>query len=338
MKGFCAILTALLICLLSCTALAWVPEGRYQTTGDLPKSMRDTLANEEAFLSGIYNGDTAYLTVDAGSNARRILIFREKGGVWELISQSAPLAQVRSCDAYVGGTSPHELYLFYGGNCFTFCEEADGKWRLHFVQAEEGFFWLTNGLRWYDKEGEHYLYGVSAVRDLSALDAATLPWTLAEARGLIDTDGWAVVNNANPQDRLPLRAEPSQGAKSLGGYYSGTPVCVTEIQGDWAKVDIYGARGYMTLRYLAMGPEMERVRSAFLDRSVTEEATLRGVKIYAQPDPLAQVIGRMIDEKGYIPWGTFHIIGTIGDEWYHIVVNDGQCGYVEAKDFWEGNG
>ena len=50
----------------------------------------------------------------------------------------------------------------------------------------------------------------------------------AEYGGDADTDGYlAVVANPNLSDRLNLREKPDAGSKSLGRFYSGTPVYVT---------------------------------------------------------------------------------------------------------------
>jgi len=35
---------------------------------------------------------------------------------------------------------------------------------------------------------------------------------------------WLYIANPNPNDRLHLRAEPYDGAKSLGKYYNGAPI------------------------------------------------------------------------------------------------------------------
>ncbi len=65
----------------------------------------------------------------------------------------------------------------------------------------------------------------------------------------------AIVNNPNPADRLHLRQNPSSDAVSLGKYYNGTLVTVTEFVNDhWVRVTIGESgnySGYMDANYLA---------------------------------------------------------------------------------------
>ena len=80
-----------------------------------------------------------------------------------------------------------------------------------------------------------------------------------------DTAGYlAVVANPNLSDRLNLREKPDAGSKSLGRFYSGTPVYVTSRETardkedrEWLPVNLMGnfeagvrLEGYMLKEYL----------------------------------------------------------------------------------------
>ena len=88
--------------------------------------------------------------------------------------------------------------------------------------------------------------------DITTVDWNSLPGSFEEALAVMDTLAWAVVNNPDPEDRLHLRAE-TEGAKSLGKYYNGTPVRITEQKGDWVHVELFGINGWMMKRYLVFG-------------------------------------------------------------------------------------
>ena len=87
----------------------------------------------------------------------------------------------------------------------------------------------------------------------------------AEYGGDADTDGYlAVVANPILSDRLNLREKPDAGSKSLGRFYSGTPVYVTSRETardkegrEWLPVNLMGnfeagvrLEGYMLKEYL----------------------------------------------------------------------------------------
>ena len=337
-----SLLIAGLLLMLPSVGLAWAPEGWFDTLEALPTAIRSELPADESFLKSFYNGDTAYVCTETSGGAQRIHIFRETNGDWALLLSSISFPKVNGNAPYFGSTSSSRLYLFSGDDCFVFSESAKAEWRLSYVQSDatdtSDFYWLPNGIRWEDEYGTHAIYGNLPSFLLADMDPALLPYTLAQARRLLQVEDWAVVSNPNPQDRLHLRAKPSQDAPSLGKYYSGTPVHILQTQGDWAQVDIYGVQGYMMLRYLVLGEAMETVPSAFPYRVVTQKAAVEGVKIYAQPElssPVTAIVGKGFSDA---PIRQFHIIGVVGDEWYHVALDDDQSGYVRAEDFWEGNG
>lgn len=58
------------------------------------------------------------------------------------------------------------------------------------------------------------------------------------------------VNNPRSDDRLNLRANPSEKAQSLGRYYNGTQVEVLGVADAWVHVRVGGRMGYMMAKYL----------------------------------------------------------------------------------------
>ena len=143
------------------------------------------------------------------------------------------------------------LDLFHAGNGsiqlewrdreVAFALAEDGQWRLRWVTLHE-----AQGSSYYDV----YYCGVKNRDDDDSLgrnkvlvgtlrgstlfdtDFDALSHTEMELERALDRDGWAVVSNPDPKDRLHLRAKPKKGAQSLGKFYNGTPVQVIEKLGE----------------------------------------------------------------------------------------------------------
>ncbi|MDR1569459.1 MAG: SH3 domain-containing protein [Oscillospiraceae bacterium] len=60
----------------------------------------------------------------------------------------------------------------------------------------------------------------------------------------------AVVSNPQSGSRLNLRATPSRASTILGQYKNGTPVTIYEEIGEWYRVKISGANGYVMAKYV----------------------------------------------------------------------------------------
>ena len=340
MKRIKALSMALILCtiILACwPAQAWVPDEWYETLTDLPPSVQTLLSGKSEFVSGVRGGDTIFVLFDEGNNTRRINIFREEGGNFQLECESAPLPRWRDSTASIGCSGGDVFYLIYDGGSvyFNFGRMYDSAWKLVVVQASEIFGFDAVGL--YGEISGQVLCGTIANTDLSTLNVAQLPATYAEAIGLVDMAGWALVKSDKPTDRLHLRTAPSTDAASIGRYYSGAPVRILEDLGEWAKVSVVGVQGYMMTQFLAFGQDMLGVERWFLSRigkRLIEEDAEQGVNVYASPDSNSTVMGVL---RGNNHW-TVHIIATVGDNWYHILCDDGLSGYVEARHFWDGNG
>ena len=135
-----------------------------------------------------------------------------------------------------------------------------------------------------------------------------LPSTLQEAQEHLRSDGWAIVNNPDPADRLHLRAKPDRSADSLGKYYNGTPVEVVRVKGDWVQVRVDTAEGWMMKKYLDMTPELSVSLSAMPRLQLAQSAA----DLYARSSLNSNVL-RMVDNT----WDML-VIGLIEDEWYHV--------------------
>ena len=215
---------------------------------------------------------------------------------------------------------------------------ADGTWQLEWVMNSGAPSFDYNvefcGVAYeWTNQGTDCLYIgslSSGMDNLLTIDLNQLPTSMESLISLVDPDGWAVVNNPNPADRLHLRTEPKRGAKSLGKFYNGTPVQVHEIKGDWCRVSIGldgHIEGWMMKEYLAFGEQMQDVDCVFPQLGLKEEH--QNAPAYTDQD---------MDSTGYRLNGTIWIAGVVDDELYVILTNRGETGYMPQEWFWEGNG
>lgn len=215
---------------------------------------------------------------------------------------------------------------------------ADGTWQLEWVMNSGAPSFDYNvefcGVAYeWTNQGTDGLYigSLSAGMDnLLTIDLNQLPTSMESLISLVDPDGWAVVNNPNPADRLHLRVEPKRGAKSLGKFYNGTPVQVHETEGDWCRVSIGldgHLEGWMMKEYLAFGEQMQDVDCVFPQLGLKEEH--QNAPAYADQD---------MDGNGYHLNGIIWIAGVVDDELYVILTNRGETGYMPQEWFWAGNG
>jgi len=316
-------------------AQAWAPDEWYETPADLPASIQAVLPAKMTYVEGMRGGDTIYVLLDDGDGSRCVYIFCKDGEDYQLDCKSAPLSDLHGSKAGIGSSGSNELYLIYddGNTYFTFKRMHNNTWTLRYAQSHEEFGVDVVGL--HQLNTDRYICGTVINADLSTLDATRLPATFAEAfDSMIDTDGWSFVKSDKPTDRLHLRTAPSTDAASIGRYYSGTPVQVLEDQGEWAKVSVAGIQGYMMMKFLAFGQDMLNVERWFPSKYLTEKDAEQGVNVYANPDTNATVIGVLRGGDGLRQY----ILANVGDDWYHVLRDDGLSGYVEVSHFWDGNG
>lgn len=213
---------------------------------------------------------------------------------------------------------------------------ADGQWRLEWarIPGDAGTlevscrFWGVS--TWLPAASRDGLFiGDLAQMVLDGADLAALPGTEEALAAAMNRDGWAVVRNPDPADRLHLRVRPDRSAESLGKFYNGTPLSVLGQEGDWTRValGLNGPEGWMMTRYLAFGREMDEVEPAFLSLMYVLELEER------QPAYSAPHEG---PEKELA--GNIYVVGVVEDEWYILLTDLGDAGYVPQSWLWEGNG
>lgn len=215
---------------------------------------------------------------------------------------------------------------------------ADGTWQLEWVMNSGAPSFDYNvefcgvAYEWTNQGTDGLYIGSlsSGMDNLLTIDLNQLPTSMESLISLVDPDGWAVVKNPNPADRLHLRVEPKRGAKSLGKFYNGTPVQVHETEGDWCRVSIGldgHLEGWMMKEYLAFGEQMQDVDCVFPQLGLKEEH--QNAPAYADQD---------MDGNGYHLNGTIWIAGVVDDELFVILTNRGETGYMPQEWFWAGNG
>lgn len=276
------------------------------------------------------------LIADGEDGARRLYVLEYRDGGYS-VAQSSPLPSGASFDDFHSWND----FLVYISNEMDYVSigrQFSGTWSIIYIGATD---WFSVGENYVDDEQgilsngkEQRYYGYTPWNDIATLDFSALPKTVAEAIKLLDQNGWALVNNPNPADRLHLRVRPDKDAASLGKYYSGTPVCVLSQSGEWSRVSVAGVKGYMMTKYLAFGKDMQSVRNAFPDLSLREDLYVSGIPLYEAADTGANLVTFI---HGNVT--SFTILGVAGDEWYHVIFDrEGLAGYVKQDCCWPGNG
>lgn len=215
--------------------------------------------------------------------------------------------------------------------------DTDGEWRLEWawIPSDAGTleysscrFWGVS-VRLPPEKRDGLFVGDLAQMVLDGADLAALPGTGEALAAAMNRDGWAVVRNPDPADRLHLRVQPDRSAESLGKFYNGTPLRVLGQEGDWTRValGLNGPEGWMMTRYLAFGSEMDEVAPAFLSLMYVLELEERQ-PAYSAP--------RKGAEKELA--GNIYVVGLVEDEWYILLTDLGDAGYVPQSWLWEGNG
>lgn len=140
------------------------------------------------------------------------------------------------------------------------------------------------------------------------------PAALAGGGNNADNTQYAVVYNPDPTDRLNLRTLPDTGSISLGKFYTGTPVSVKRIEGEWAYVTLYDDfSGYMHTDFLRFGTQADAVASAMPVVTVTAptgkhiaDSMMRGASVLATLH-----IGMQMEVMGVMEDWLFVRAGTI---------------------------
>ena len=221
--------------------------------------------------------------------------------------------------------------------------DRQGTWRLQWVMPPSNETWAPN-------YGYVYVYGAWQDRLCGELDVPDLmdghfeelPDTVDDLMARIDTTGWAVVNNPDPEDRLYLRKSPARGAEALGKFWNGTVFRVLETKGDWCRVEIGTngvLEGWMMKKYLTFGSDMNSVFRPYRDYELKESILTTSSVRQTWTDPWLTDLSSLVIGDG----NSFGIIGLCEAEGKKpaslILINDlGEVGYVPMEWFGPGNG
>ena len=182
----------------------------------------------------------------------------------------------------------------------------DSRWGVSCMGFGDIFF----GPRCVQGENSNKLYfGTHPWSDITRIDWSTLPKTEEEAVDCVNGSGYAMVHNPDPADRLHLRTEPTKSAASLGKYYTGTPVKVIRVQGDWVQAEILGRQGWMMKKYLDFSEPYTIDLTIFPGYDGVEWK--KDPDVYQKPDENAGTIKAP-------NWMSTYVIGILEDGWYHI--------------------
>lgn len=132
----------------------------------------------------------------------------------------------------------------------------------------------------------------------------------------------AMVNNPVSSDRLHLRQQPSQNARSLGRYYNGTVVTLLDNfsgKNTWTHVDICGVQGYMKSEYFDFSPDPDEHHPC-LSLFEVHNPYAGTLHLRTQPDTIA-------DSLGLFENGTLAAVIGISGQWAHVIC-DGQTGFM----------
>ncbi len=334
MKRALFVILAVLLCLSALPASAW-DEPANIPWDELPGGLRAGVEHS-GFVQALSIGDGYWYILTEAQGGRTLRVYKAGGGGFALQSRSAPLPEINGdgpsiLAGYASVTIVYSEALLYG-----FEPDADGVWRLTYVQGQSTYlctrYWLFENF----PGAGRLLYAENTSPALSAFDPNLYPPGLDSAAKTLNIEGYALVNNPDPADRLHLRAEPNTSAVSKGKYYNGTPVKIEEDLGDWVRVTVAGTEGYMMKAYLAASDDMLTVVSAFPALFVRESLAGQPLNIYTAPDGESALAGISYDRGSGREYIT--VIGLAGDDWVHVVTGDGIAGYMPAEDFDHGSG
>ena len=276
-----------------------------------------------------------FLLTEDEQDARQLtLVTRGEGGY----SLNEPVRLPADCEMDLFHSTDGDISLLWQQDGeyrhAGYARMADGTWRLQWVMnSGDGAFNYSVVFCGVRLDG-------GPVRVCSLADGRqsllggrleALPRTQEELLASFDREGWAVVNNPNPADRLHLRTAPDRSAPSLGKFYNGTPVTVHEedASGKWCRVSIGtdgGLTGWMMKEYLAFGERMDVIERAFPQKTFVDSLSDR--RAYTALD--------CSDMKPIC--GDYWLCGVVEDKLYVIVTDLGETGYAPQGWFWDGNG
>jgi len=123
-------------------------------------------------------------------------------------------------------------------------------------------------------------------------------------------------------DRVHLREQPSAQSKSMGLYFTGTPVfCLWGPDEEWTEVIVGSERGYVYTDLLINASEADPADKEWKKAWVKVSGT---VNMRQAPDLQAGIIARWPDGQKVA------VLGETADRWCYVKV-EGQYGYIMSK-------
>lgn len=253
---------------------------------------------------------------------------------YSLNETSAPLPALHGVAPSLEFVSRGFVLRYEGEADYYFHELQPGDWKLSRVegtdpaQAYDCNAWL---LRSDNHEKAVYVHESTAY--LRHFQPEDFPASFSEAVAIKDSSDCALVCNPNPDDRLHLRVEPNTESISKGRFYNATPVKILGITGEWAHVQLdEHNEGYMMRKYLAIGAE-EMLQMDWFSSAFTLQ-TEDPVTVYSRPDETTVVRGKVRGDGVNVD----RVVGYINANWFYVEFDSGDCGYVQAENYSEGNG
>lgn len=335
--------------------------------GILPDGIKIALDNIVVYPYELINGyqfnsDGGYIFLLLKQGAEyRVFILHGSESTWKLdtISNSLPILHGMHPQLLVN--SAHKFYIDYGEYeaasdedseyyTFTICKQLNDDWMLvdyvysHYSANKSSYHVATctnhqtitmsytemvsNEAVTYE---EQTFYGLYA-RDLRTVSFEELPLLLEEAHSFMDMSQIAMINNTNQEAKLFLRTRPDMESSTIGRYNNGVIASLLERTNDeWTKVRIGEAEGYMLQKYLLYGDDIIHANVPTLYRSIHNIAEDQTLPMYAEPNVNANITLQLAYGE------TMQILGTIDDQWSHVMLDCGVYGYVKTVYLWAGN-
>lgn len=348
MKKWSCLCLALALWLLPAAAFGWTPEAEYGALSELPASVQSALPDGLTVTYAVKAVEYLHVWAQNAQGDAAVCVFAQAGDGYALLVQSAPIGAWHGMEPRLGYSGRGFVTLQYSEDYeFVFYPGRDGRWALRYAHEYAGpdcfitFGAQSAGESLPEQETARRVFGNwTQAWYLDTLDVSTLPQTFDEALTMLDTQGWAMVCNAEPGGRAPLRTAADTGADAAGEYYTGTPVTVLKTAGGWARVSIAGTEGWLAAGCLVYGDAQRGVTAEYPQLALTEEACAAHDIIFASPSTAGAAIGRVDFDGADNPAAAvgLFIIGTAGEGWFHVMNLWGDCGYIESRWFFEGNG
>lgn len=173
------------------------------------------------------------------------------------------------------------------------------------VRADGWYLVTADGLTGYMSEG---------------LLSGTFPYaygTDSDNPNLTDAQGVFYINTRTAGGQLNLRKSASSSAKSLGRFYTGTPLTVLSYtRTGWAYVRIGCVEGYVDADYLT-----EVSPTLCGDTRTVRNSRATGVNLRAMPSTGGELLGFAENGESVIVWG------DLADGWCYVSYG-GQTGYM----------